>query len=286
MLVTVFTSTYNRAHLLQRLYDSLKSQTYKDFEWLIVDDGSTDDTGSIVKSFINKGNINVRYFHQANGGKHRAINYGVNKAKGELFFIVDSDDFLPHNALEITIKYYHRIKDNKTIGGICGLDISPDGKIIGSGLPYNEIVCNSLDARIKYNVTGDMKEVFRTKVLREFSFPEYNDERFCPEALLWNRIAQKYDLLFFNEPIYIAEYQAGGITDNIVKARIISPIATVTTYQELNSYNIPFVHKVKAAINYWRFRTCVPKEKTVPKLPWQWFWCRPMGYLMHLKDKR
>ena len=286
MHVTVFTSTFNRAHLIQRLYESLKSQTYKDFEWLIVDDGSIDDTETIVKSFINENKIYVLYFHQTNIGKHRAINYGVNKAKGELFFIVDSDDFLPYNALEITTKYYHRIKDNKNIGGICGLDITPKGNTIGSGLHFDEIVCSCLDVRIKYHVTGDMKEVFRTQVMREFPFPEFESERFCPEALLWNRIAQKYDLLFFNEPIYIAEYQAGGITDNIVKARMNSPIATVTTYQELNSYSIPLVQKVKAAINYWRFRPCVSKGKSIPKLPWYWFWCHPVGYLMHLKDKR
>ena len=135
-------------------------------------------------------------------------------------------------------------------------------------------------------MTGDLKEVFYTHVMREFPFPEFDGERFCPEALVWNRIAQKYNLLFFNEPIYVAEYQPEGITAGIVRARMNSPIASVTHYQELNALNIPLKEKVKAAINYWRFRACVLKGKKFPKLPWYWFWCQPLGYLMYIKDKR
>lgn len=286
MLITVFTPTYNRAHLLPRLYESLNAQTCKDFEWIIVDDGSTDETEQLAQLFIDEGKVDIRFFKQENWGKHRAINRGAKEAHGELFFIVDSDDYLPHNALEETTKYFQRIKGDTSFGGICGLDMAPNGNRIGSGLPCNEIVCNSLDVRIKYHVKGDMKEVFLTQVMKEFPFPAFDGERFCPEALVWNRIAQKYNLLYFNKPIYIAEYQPGGITDNIIKARMNSPIATVTTYQELNSYDIPFTQKVKAAINYWRFIPCVAKGKIVPKLPWYWFWCRPAGYLIHKKDVR
>ena len=295
MFITVFTPTYNRSHLLPRLFESLKAQTNRDFEWLIVDDGSTDSTEELVKSFHllaesegyqEENRFSIRYIKQPNGGKHRAINRGVKEAQGDLFFIVDSDDYLPHDALEKVSKYFNRIKDDTTIGGVCGLDVNPNGYTIGSGLPSDEIICSCLDVRIKHHVTGDMKEVFRTKVMREFPFPEFEGERFCPEALVWNRIAQKYNLLYFNKPIYIAEYQAGGITDGIVKARMNSPVATVTTYKELNSYDIPLKEKIKSAINYWRFRLCVPKGKKMPQLPWYWYWCQPIGFVMHLRDKR
>ena len=284
MLITVFTPTYNRAHLLSRLYESLKAQTFQDFEWIIVDVGSTDNTEEGVKDWL--GGDRIRYIKQSNGGKHRAINRGVQEARGELFFISDSDDYLPDDSLAKVAEKYAEIKSDKTIGGICGLDMTPKGDVIGSGLPCDEIFCSSLELRVEYHVTGDLKEVFLTHVMREFPFPEYDGERFCPEALVWNRIAQKYKLLFFNEPIYIAEYQPEGITAGIVRARMNSPVAAATTYQELNSYNIPFKVKVKAAINYWRFRACVAKGKSVPKLPWYWFWCQPIGYLMHLRDKR
>jgi hypothetical protein len=283
MLITVFTPTYNRANLLPRLHDSLKSQTFQDFEWVIVDDGSTDNTKEIVNDWDD---VSIHYICQSNGGKHRAINRGVQEAKGELFFIADSDDYLPEDSLATVNNYYQEIKNDRSIGGICGLDMTSSGKIIGSGLPDDKIICSSLDLRMKHSVTGDMKEVFCTHVLKEFPFPDFDGERFCPEALVWNRIAQKYKLLFFNVPIYVAEYQPEGITAGIVHARMNSPVASVTTYQEMISYDIPFKEKVKAAINYWRFRVCVPKGKSVPKLPWYWFCCQPIGYLMHLKDKR
>ena len=285
-LITVFTPTYNRAHLLPRLYESLKAQTYQDFEWIIVDDGSTDNTEAIAQSFFPpSGGMEGGLIHQPNGGKHRAINRGVQEARGELFFIADSDDYLPEDSLAKVSEYYQKIKEYKTIGGICGLDIAPNGASVSSALPQNEIICTSLDIRLRYHVTGDLKEVFLTSVMREFPFPEFEGERFCPEALVWNRIAQKYKLLFINQPIYVAEYQPEGITAGIVRARMNSPVASVTTYQELNSYGIPLKEKAKAAINYWRFRACVPKGKRVPRLPWYWFWCRPLGYLMHLRDK-
>lgn len=284
MLITVFTPTYNRAHLLPRLYESLKAQTFVDFEWIIVDDGSTDCTAEIVKEWLE--DERIRYIKQPNGGKHRAINRGVQEAQGDLFFIADSDDYLPDDSLAKVAERYEKINSDKSIGGICGLDMTPKGDVIGSGLPCDEIICGSLELRVKHHVTGDLKEVFFTHVMREFPFPEFEGERFCPEALVWNRIAQKYKLLFFNEPIYIAEYQPGGITAGIVQARMNSPMASVTTYQELNSYNIPFREKVKAAINYWRFRACVTKGKSVPKSPWYWLWCKPLGYLMHMRDKR
>jgi glycosyltransferase involved in cell wall biosynthesis len=284
MLVTVFTPTYNRSHLLPRLYETLKAQTFQDFEWIIVDDGSTDNTEEVVNEWL--GGDRIRYIWQPNGGKHRAINRGAQEARGELFFIADSDDYMPKDSLEKVAKKYEKVKDDKTIGGICGLDITPHGNVIGSGLPCDEIICTSLDLRVKHHVTGDLKEVFLTHVIREFPFPEFNGERFCPEALVWNRIAQKYNLIFFNEPIYIADYQVEGITAGIVRVRMNSPVASATTYQELNSYNIPIKEKIKAAINYWRFRACAANGKQVPKLPWYWFWCQPLGWAMHRIDKR
>lgn len=298
-MITVFTPTYNRAHLLTRLYESLCQQTYKDFEWIIVDDGSTDQTQSLIKNLelrikIDascdnsdfKGLGGIRYIRQSNGGKHRAINRGVQEALGELFFIVDSDDLLPEDALQTVVERWAAVRDDVCIGGVCGLDMTPNGTVIGSGLPGREQISNSLDIRLKYHVTGDLKEVFRTSVLREFPFPEYESEKFCPEALVWNRIAQQYNLLYFNLPIYIAEYQEGGLTDRIVKVRMQSPMASTTCYQEMVSYDIPLKEKIKAAINYWRFAACLPNGAKAPRLAWYWRWCQPAGLLMHLRDSR
>lgn len=284
-MISVFTPTYNRSHLLLRLYESLCKQSHKEFEWIIVDDGSTDNTKAVVDGFIAEDKIIIRYFQQENGGKHRAINRGVQEARGELFFIVDSDDWLPEDALQMVAKRWEAVKDNPSIGGICGLDMMPDRKVIGSGLPCDEVICNSLDIRLKHHVTGDLKEVFRTSVLRELPFPEFEGEMFCPEALAWNRIAQQYDLLFVNQPIYIADYQPGGLTDRIVRVRMESPMASTTCYQEMLGYDIPLKEKIKAAINYWRFRLCCKSSQNIKRLPQLWNIVMPLGWLMHFRDR-
>lgn len=289
-MITVFTPTYNRAKLLPRIYESLCKQTYRDFEWVIVDDGSRDDTHDIVESFVNgnddengNNNLPIRYFYQENGGKHRAINHGVREANGELFLILDSDDSLPNNSLELITKVYSQIKDDDSFGGVCGYMAHHDGTIIGKGNEENILDTNSIDLRFRYNVKGDMCEAFKTSVLREIPFPEIDGERFCPEALVWNRIAKKYKLRVFHDVIYYRDYLDGGLTDKIVKIRMNSSIASMMCYQEMNELDIPLLQRLKAAINYWRFRFC-SDSVSKPVLKWYWNWVMPVGYLLHLKD--
>ena len=286
ILISVFTPTYNRADLLHRLYDTLILQTYKNFEWVIVDDGSKDNTKDVVSSFVKEGKLNIHYVQQQNGGKHRAINTGVALAKGELFFILDSDDILPNNALELVVEIYQPIKHDISFAGVSGIDGYFDGCIIGSGLPYESIDCNSVDIRYKFHVTGDMKEVFRTSVMKEFPFPDIEEEKFCPEALVWNRIAKKYKLRYFNKIIYKVEYQAEGLTSNIVNVRMKSPITSMMCYAEMVDLNIPFKDKMKAAIIYSRVRLCYNGNSSYPKVSGIWNAVAPLGWLMHLKDKR
>ena len=286
-MITVFTPTYNRAHLLRQLFDSLSKQTSCKFEWIIVDDGSEDNTASVVEKFSSeeRATFTIRYIRQENGGKHRAINRGVKEAKGELFFIVDSDDTLPYNSIETIEKHYKDIEGDKSFGGVCGYIAHADGTIIGHGADKDILDATSLEMRYRYGIKGDMCEVFRTSVLREFPFPEIEGEKFCPEALLWNRISQKYKLRIFQKVIYYRDYLDGGLTNNIVRIRMQSPIASMTTYAELNSYNIPLKQKIKSAINYWRFRFCSDKDN-IPTLSWQYQWTAPLGWLMHMRDKR
>ena len=285
MLITVFTPAYNRAHLLTRLYESLCKQTYKDFEWVIVDDGSTDGTKELSQTLAEREEtfFPLRYFYQENGGKHRAINHGVREAQGELFLILDSDDTLPPNALERIAFYYQQIKDDSAFGGVCGYMAHHNGTVIGKGCDIPVLDTNSIELRYKYHVEGDMLEVFRTSVLKEIPFPETKDEKFVPEVLVWNRIACKYKLRVFHEVVYNRDYLDGGLTDKIVKIRMNSPVASMMTYAELNSYDIPFLSKVKAAINYWRFRFCSDAAKK-PRLAWWYHWTMPLGYVMHLHD--
>ena len=305
-MITVFTPTYNRGNLLNRLYQSLCRQNYKEFEWIIVDDGSLDDTSSIVNIIQDKhpyGDFSILYYKKENGGKHTAVNTGVQKAHGDLFFIADSDDILPPNALQIVAEVWEQTKYDNTIGGICGFDGDiNDGSIIGTGFPKEVHLLNielsnhinigyidatTRDVRFKLKVDGDMKEVFRTSVLREFPFPEINGERFCPEVLVWNRIASKYKLRHIDKIIYLVEYQQDGITSAITRSRMNSPIASTMTYAEMLDYDISLKWKIRSAINYWRFRYCIKnKALKAPEVKWYWRLFQLVGLLMHLKDNR
>jgi len=288
MKITVFTPIYNRAYNLKNLYNSLLSQTYKDFEWIIVDDGSVDNAKEQVKEFQNENKISIIYTWQINKGKHFAINKGVSLAKGELFFILDSDDELPVFSLETVVKKYAEVDKDLTIGGVAGRGMYKSGEIVGNN-NFSELTTDSLQVRFNYKVTGDLSEVFKTEVLREFPFPEIENEKFCPEALIWNRIAQKYKLRFFNIPIYTIEYMPDGLTAKIVKIRMTSPIASMLTYSELESYSIPIVQKIKANINFWRFSfnsnygfskrlNMVSKFRSILGFP--------LGFALYLKDKK
>lgn len=285
--ITILTPTYNRASLLPRLFDSLLRQTNKDFEWIVVDDGSTDDTREVVANLKEKcgGAFPMGYVYKANGGKHMAINIGAERARGELLFIADSDDLLIDDALETVANSWHDISDDKSFAGIAGLDITMDTReVIGSGLPQEHIDCNAIDIRYRHHVTGDMKEVFRTEVLREFPFPEFAGERFCPEQLVWFRMARRYRLRYINKPIYIADYQPDGITAGITRARMRNPSASMLTYAELTECPVPFLVKVKAAINFWRFWHCRTATSVVPRVALRWYWLRPLGWMMHVRD--
>lgn len=305
-MITVFTPTYNRGNLLNRLYQSLCRQNYKEFEWIIVDDGSLDDTSSIVNIIQDKhpcGDFSILYYKKENGGKHTAVNTGVQKAHGDLFFIADSDDILPPNALQTVAEVWEQTKSDNSIGGICGFDGGiNDGSLIGTGFPKEVHLLNielsnhinigyidatTRDVRFKLKVDGDMKEVFRTSVLREFPFPEVKGERFCPEVLVWNRIASKYKLRHINKIIYLVEYQQDGITSAITRSRMKSPIASTMTYAEMLDYDISLKWKIRSAINYWRFKYCITnKSLKAPKVKWYWKAYQIIGLIMHLRDNK
>lgn len=284
-MVTIFTPSFNRASFLPRVYESLCKQTSKDFEWLIVDDGSTDNTREVIYQIKAKHTVPfpIRYIYKQNGGKHTAINLGAKEAKGELFLILDSDDSLPADSVAYILSEYKEVANSGNLAGVCGLMAHHDGTLIGSGFPKDQLVANSLEQRYKYGVTGDLTEVWKTDVLREFPFPEISGERFCPEQLVWFRIARKYKLSCFNKIIYFRDYLDGGLTDNIVKVRMKSPIASTMCYAELNQYEIPIMQKLKAAINYWRFRFCVT-DAVPSSIGGHWLLIIPIAYLMHLVD--
>ena len=285
-MITVLTPSYNRGDLLKNLYQSLRDQIFDDFEWIVVDDGSTDSTSEIITHFKEDKKIVIKYIKQSNGGKHTAINAGVKISTGELIIIVDSDDTLPKDSLLIINNQYLKIREDATVGGVCGLMAHHDNIVIGNCnlLPQGNI--SSIDMRFKYGFLGDVCEVFKTDVLREFPFPEIYNEKYCPEDLVWNRIARKYTLYFFNQVVYYRDYLDGGLTSKIVKIRMKSPIASTICYGEMLDLDIPIKSKIKAAINYWRFYLCIKnKSKAEKKIAPLWICLLPVGLIFHIKDR-
>ena len=285
-MITVFTPTYNRAYIIGNLYTSLCKQTCEDFEWLVVDDGSTDRTEALIQTYITEGKITVRYFKQKNQGKHVAINKGVCEAKGELFFIVDSDDYLSTDAIEKVLFYYRQVEHDYLFAGISGIRTTFTGKRIGGKIKNGILDCSSLDLRLRYHVEGDMAEVYRTSILKKYPFPVFEGESFCPEALIWNRISLNYKLRFVDEEIYFCEYRPDGLTAKIIRLRMESPRASMLYYSELYRMHIPFLQKLKAAINYWRFAFCSQSSFSLKlgQIGFETLGLLPIGFFFHLRD--
>lgn len=286
LALTVFTPTYNRAYLLRRVYESLSVQTFTDFEWLVIDDGSTDNTEGLIYSFISENRINIRYIKTKNGGKHRAMNLAAKAANGELFYILDSDDYLYSNALEIIQEQYKKIKNDQSYAGLWGIRTHPNEQKIGKG-SFSTIDSTYLAFRYKYKISGDMAEVLKTNVLREFPFPDIEGEKFCSEGLIWTRIAQKYKTHFFYKKICICEYLEDGLTSSTIMVRINSPQYASVGYAEHALSDVPIYIKIKSAINFWRFSIYTKwrlstKLNMIGKTNIVFL---PLGLLFHLYDK-
>lgn len=247
MSITVLTPTYNRAHLLTRLYNSLKSQINTNFEWVIIDDGSNDNTKEIVDSFIKENIIIIRYFFKNNGGKHTAINYGVGKIDSKYTFIVDSDDWLTSDAID-NIYNASIIYIDENICGFSFLRMYPDGKINISLNNDKPKILSYYEGRILNGKIGDMAEVFATKYLKRFPFPEFENEKFIGEDIVWMEMSKEYKLVFLNKPIYYSDYLEDGLTKNRRINNIHSPKGCYLRAKVFLEFNLPLKVKVKSII--------------------------------------
>ena len=218
-LITIFTPTYNRKQLIERLYQSLVIQTQKNFEWFVVDDGSSDDTEKYFKQLLFKQQpFPIRYIKQENGGKHRATNKGVQNASGKLFFIVDSDDYLTENAIEKINQWVATLDDSHKWAGIAGLRGLTKNRVLGQHNSSSKYIDAKNSERRKYNLLDDKAEIYFTEILKKYPFPEIPGENFISEEIVWNAIARdNYYLRWFNEIIYICNYLDGGLTKDNFK---------------------------------------------------------------------
>lgn len=250
-VVTVLTPTYNRAAQLTRLWESLCEQTSKQFIWLVVDDGSSDNTEETVKRFAEQGDFSVVYKKKDNGGKHTALNVGISAVQTPLTFIVDSDDTLTQDAIETIVKNYEIYGKETEICGFSFLRKFPNGEI--NGKPFARDIWKEtyINARVNANdMMSDKAEVYKTGCLREFPFPEFEGERFLGEDIVWVRMARKYKTVHINKAIYVGEYQTDGLTKNRRRHNLASPKGCTARAKEYLKRDICLKQRIKSTLQY------------------------------------
>lgn len=238
--ITIFTPTFNRAHLLPRLYQSLCSQTSSDFLWLVIDDGSSDGTDELVKEWQEENKIAIEYHFKENGGMHTGHNLAYQVIDTELNVCIDSDDYMPKDAIEKMISSWSAIEDKSKIAGMIGLDADSNGEIIGTEIPEILKKGGLTDLYKKYDVKGDKKVVLKTSILKGYSlYPEYTGEKLVPLGILYLMIGQDYDFIYNNDIYCIVEYQEDGSSNSIIKQYFQSPrgFAYARTIQKRFSYS-------------------------------------------------
>lgn len=254
---TVFTATYNRGHTLHRVYESLTTQTYCNFEWLIVDDGSTDKTRELIRLWQQENLFPIRYIYQENRGKHTAFNLGVKEAQGRFFLNLDSDDGCVPEALERFKHYWDTISEEQkdNFSAVTCLCKDQHGKIVGNYFPFNPTDSNSLEIRYRYKAVGEKWGFHRTDVLRIFPFSEAITQTCIPESLVWNKIAKKYKTRYVNEAlrIYWIEELSLASGGNPSRNSIGRRIAHLTVLnEEIDWLPVAPIKFFRSAINYSR----------------------------------
>lgn len=213
-MITIITPTYNRAYILNRLYESLERQTSKDFLWIVVDDGSQDETANLIKEWKKNSSFLIEYYYRQNGGKHRAINSVIDLVSTNFVFIVDSDDYLCDDAIE-TINEWLADLDDDSIAGVSGTKgqmIKNQLEIIGEFPGQDHIIASNLE-RKKYNLLGDKAEIYRATLLKKYHFPEFEGEKFIPENTVWDRIAlDGKKIIWYKKILVVCEYLDDGLT--------------------------------------------------------------------------
>lgn len=300
-MISVITPTYNRAQLLHRVYDSLCAQTYRQFEWIIVDDGSSDDTAAIVKKWIAENKMPIHFLSQTNSGKHIAVNRAVKCAQGQWIVIADSDDSFRSDALAFFMQELQKLplsKDGKKYRGISCRCYDEDNKtILGDPFPDGTYYIDAREDDFKYKmkIQGELWGISRKESLEKYPFPELKNAHYYPESVIWDSMSDEYITRYINEPIRYYYRDAGN---------------SITTNKKYNRFNENYglwLHNINRNSRYFMYSPkmviksfigynmdsifCkVPYKETLSNLNsfWKKTFCIlafPAGYLMYLKRR-
>ncbi len=247
--LTIFTPVYNRAHTIRRTYESLCRQTCKDFEWLVIDDGSTDNTCHLVEGWKAEGLIPIRYVYQENQGMHGAHNTAYKNINTELNTCIDSDDWMPDDAVEKIVTFWKKYGSDN-VAGIIGLDATKEGKVIGTSFPM-EMDKTTLMGFYRKGGKGDKKLVYRTSVVKNYPpYPLFEGEKYVGLSYLYMLIDQDYKLLTLNHPLVMVEYQQDGSSINMFKQYWNNPQGFAFLRREYMPYAQGFFERLKVCVHY------------------------------------
>jgi len=254
MLTTIFTATYKGEHLLPALFNSLMRQSNKNFEWILVNDASPDNTDDVVREMQKQADFPFYYYKkETNGGKTTAVNLAIQSAKGEMWLMVDHDDFLSDDAIEVINQYYPQIKDDENLCAVAFLRHHFNGKPVGTQKNPDNIITDFCSYRTVLKINGDRAEVVKTDYFRKFCpIPTFENENNCFDGYIWLMLAKEYNSLFIanKNPIYYCEYLPTGR----------SSIGTYKTPKgDMLSWNLlasmkqtDILQKTDAFIHYWQ----------------------------------
>ena len=248
MLISVITPTYNRAYILNKCYESLVKQTSQAFEWVVVDDGSSDNTEELVSSFIEENKIKIKYIKQANGGKHIAHNTAVLNSQGELVVCLDSDDVLTEYAIEKAIAFWQENAQAHNTGILAKRGDMVERKPICSPLPDGVKECTMFDLTNKYGFKGDTILYFRRELLEKNLFKSFEGEKFIPETNMYIEIDKHGTMLLLDEVLYLCEYLPDGLTAKYHALLVKNPNGTADTYYKQMCMAKDFKTKLKYAV--------------------------------------
>lgn len=253
-LLTIITPVYNRADLMPRLYRSLKGQENKNFLWLIVDDGSSDEIEEVVQKFTETTDFSIEFYRKENGGKHTALNLAFDNLDTQLAIVVDSDDMLTPKATDI-IEYTWLNRTVSDVAGCVFLRGYDENNCIGHS-ELEDGVYHMVDVMFSHRIDGDKAEMFRCDILKKYRFPEFENERFMGESYIWSQIYLNYQMVYCNKIIYLCEYLEGGLTKQGRKLRLESPLGGMEYAKISFNSQFPLKERIKKAwlyICYGRF---------------------------------
>jgi len=291
--ISILTTAYERAGTLPRLFRSLAEQTHGDFEWVVIDDGSTDDTGELIRSLQREADFPIVYEWQQNQGKHAAVNRAVQRAGGELCAIIDSDDWYKPDALERMLAAWESIPAERRdrFADVEGVRVDPDGALVCDTYPEDVFDSDAFELIALHGVYGDKIGMFRRDVLARFPFPEDAGWHVTPQ-LVWNRIAARYDTRYVNEVWAYTDYRSGGLTDRETELRLRFPASQLAYWEEYAAMpkQMRPRNRLRAHANIVRYRLL---EGVGPRRQWALspsrLWtaiAAPAGLLLYLRDRR